>query len=110
MAFTGVPTKAKKEKRGVCDDVTLVVVKNKEIAEHLVEENSNLTVAVHYALFTSRVLASTHFEPTSARMAFPCIDEPAFKANYSVRIRRGASHIALSNMPIVRCDICLYSH
>ncbi|XP_026787303.3 endoplasmic reticulum aminopeptidase 2 isoform X1 [Pangasianodon hypophthalmus] len=48
----------------------------------------------------TRVLASTHFEPTSARMAFPCFDEPIFKANYSVRIRRGASHIAISNMPI----------
>uniref|UniRef100_A0AAR2KT24 Aminopeptidase n=1 Tax=Pygocentrus nattereri TaxID=42514 RepID=A0AAR2KT24_PYGNA len=48
----------------------------------------------------TRVLASTHFEPTSARMAFPCFDEPNFKANYSVRIRRGPSHIALSNMPI----------
>ncbi|XP_036454683.1 endoplasmic reticulum aminopeptidase 2 isoform X2 [Colossoma macropomum] len=48
----------------------------------------------------TRVLASTHFEPTSARLAFPCFDEPIFKANYSVRIRRGPSHIALSNMPI----------
>ncbi|XP_072521294.1 endoplasmic reticulum aminopeptidase 2 [Salminus brasiliensis] len=48
----------------------------------------------------TRVLASTHFEPTSARMAFPCFDEPIFKANYSVRIRRGSSHIALSNMPV----------
>ncbi|KAK2911697.1 hypothetical protein QQF64_027515 [Cirrhinus molitorella] len=48
----------------------------------------------------TRVLASTHFEPTSARMALPCFDEPIFKANYSVRIRRGPSHIALSNMPL----------
>ncbi|KAJ8285501.1 hypothetical protein GJAV_G00027530 [Gymnothorax javanicus] len=48
----------------------------------------------------TRVLASTHFEPTSARMAFPCFDEPTFKANYSVKIRRGPAHIALSNMPI----------
>ncbi|XP_062873522.1 endoplasmic reticulum aminopeptidase 2 [Trichomycterus rosablanca] len=48
----------------------------------------------------TRVLASTHFEPTSARMAFPCFDEPIFKANYSVRIRREAAHITLSNMPI----------
>ncbi|KAK6494850.1 endoplasmic reticulum aminopeptidase 2-like isoform X1 [Huso huso] len=47
----------------------------------------------------TRVLASTHFEPTSARMAFPCFDEPVFKANYSVVIRRGDKHIALSNMP-----------
>ncbi|XP_030647271.1 endoplasmic reticulum aminopeptidase 2 [Chanos chanos] len=48
----------------------------------------------------TRFMASTHFEPTSARMAFPCFDEPIFKANYSIRIRRGPSHVALSNMPI----------
>lgn len=48
----------------------------------------------------SRTLASTHFEPTSARMAFPCFDEPSFKAYYSVTIRRSQQLIALSNMPI----------
>ncbi|KAF0880152.1 ERAP1 aminopeptidase, partial [Crocuta crocuta] len=48
-----------------------------------------------------RVLASTHFEPTTARMAFPCFDEPAFKANFSVKIRREPRHLALSNMPLV---------
>uniref|UniRef100_A0A3B4BC09 Aminopeptidase n=1 Tax=Periophthalmus magnuspinnatus TaxID=409849 RepID=A0A3B4BC09_9GOBI len=49
----------------------------------------------------TRVLASTHFEPTSARMAFPCFDEPSFKANFTVRIRRGPEFISLSNMPLV---------
>lgn len=48
----------------------------------------------------TRTLASTHFEPTSARMAFPCFDEPSFKANYSISIRRTPKHIALSNMPV----------
>uniref|UniRef100_A0AAQ5YVC0 Aminopeptidase n=1 Tax=Amphiprion ocellaris TaxID=80972 RepID=A0AAQ5YVC0_AMPOC len=49
----------------------------------------------------TRTLASTHFEPTSARMAFPCFDEPNFKANFSVRIRRSQEYISLSNMPVV---------
>lgn len=49
----------------------------------------------------TRVLASTHFEPTSARMAFPCFDEPGFKANFTVKIRRGPEFISLSNMPLV---------
>ncbi|KAM9391999.1 endoplasmic reticulum aminopeptidase 2-like [Pholidichthys leucotaenia] len=48
----------------------------------------------------TRTLASTHFEPTSARMAFPCFDEPSFKATFSVRIRRSPEHISLSNMPV----------
>uniref|UniRef100_A0A665WWV9 Aminopeptidase n=1 Tax=Echeneis naucrates TaxID=173247 RepID=A0A665WWV9_ECHNA len=54
----------------------------------------------------TRNLASTHFEPTSARMAFPCFDEPIFKANFSVRIRRSPEYISLSNMPVVSVRLC----
>uniref|UniRef100_A0AAX7T258 Aminopeptidase n=1 Tax=Astatotilapia calliptera TaxID=8154 RepID=A0AAX7T258_ASTCA len=53
----------------------------------------------------TRTLASTHFEPTSARMAFPCFDEPSFKANFSVRIRRRPEYISLSNMPIKTVEV-----
>lgn len=53
-----------------------------------------------YLLFF-RVLASTQFEATFARAAFPCFDEPAFKAKFTIRIIREPRHIAVSNMPIV---------
>ncbi|XP_075864317.1 endoplasmic reticulum aminopeptidase 2 isoform X1 [Microcebus murinus] len=49
-----------------------------------------------------RIIAVTDFEPTEARMAFPCFDEPLFKANFSIKIRRESRHIALSNMPKVK--------
>ncbi|XP_069748190.1 endoplasmic reticulum aminopeptidase 1-like isoform X2 [Narcine bancroftii] len=48
-----------------------------------------------------RVLASTQFEPTAARMAFPCFDEPVFKAKFTIKIQREPRHITLSNMPII---------
>ncbi|KAF7200727.1 endoplasmic reticulum aminopeptidase 1b [Nothobranchius furzeri] len=49
-----------------------------------------------------RTLASTQFEATFARGAFPCFDEPAFKANFTVQIIREPRHIAVSNMPKVK--------
>uniref|UniRef100_A0A8C6B248 Aminopeptidase n=1 Tax=Monodon monoceros TaxID=40151 RepID=A0A8C6B248_MONMO len=49
----------------------------------------------------TRTIAVTDFEPTQARMAFPCFDEPLFKANFSIKIRRESRHVALSNMPKV---------
>ncbi|GAB0087435.1 hypothetical protein DMENIID0001_017360 [Sergentomyia squamirostris] len=46
-------------------------------------------------------IASSKFQPTYARQAFPCFDEPEFKATYTISLVRPSTngYVALSNMP-----------
>ncbi|KAI0674766.1 hypothetical protein C8Q78DRAFT_498501 [Trametes maxima] len=45
------------------------------------------------------VYSLTQFQPTSARKAFPCWDEPALKATFAITMISLAGGVNLSNMP-----------
>ncbi|KAJ3241347.1 hypothetical protein HDU81_000911 [Chytriomyces hyalinus] len=48
-----------------------------------------------------KFISATHFEPLSARRAFPCFDEPAFKSEFSVVIAAPKGNTVVSNTRVV---------
>jgi aminopeptidase N len=48
----------------------------------------------------SRVMATTQFEATNARRAFPCMDEPALKATFQLTVTIPAHLQCISNTPM----------
>lgn len=48
----------------------------------------------------TQYMGVTQFEATSCRMAFPCWDEPAVKATFSIKLKVPTGLVALSNMPV----------
>uniref|UniRef100_A0A2A4K4W2 Aminopeptidase n=1 Tax=Heliothis virescens TaxID=7102 RepID=A0A2A4K4W2_HELVI len=48
--------------------------------------------------------AVSRFWLTHARSAFPCLDEPHFRASFKITIVRDRFHVSLTNMPIVATE------
>jgi tricorn protease interacting factor F2/3 len=65
-------------------------------------DDNNGFYDVNYALEngTRRTMAQTQFEAAHAREAFPCMDEPRFKAQYEISLNVHDSFIALSNTQV----------
>lgn len=47
----------------------------------------------------------TQFQATSARKAFPCLDEPLYKATFNVSLQHRSHMVALNNMPNISYEV-----
>jgi hypothetical protein len=74
---------------------TLKIEFNRQLEEKL--EGFYLSSYVDLASNRRRYLATTHFEPTFARSAFPCFDEPAFKATFALKLVHEPQHEVFFN-------------
>ena len=60
------------------------------------EYNKGMT-GFYKSNYDGKPIYSTYFEPTYARRAFPCFDQPDMKATFSISINADPEDVVLSN-------------
>ncbi len=68
-----------------------------------IEFNSKVSdnfTGFYKASYGDGYILTTHLEAVQARKVFPCLDHPAYKAVFKVRVRTDANLSVISNMPI----------
>jgi tricorn protease interacting factor F2/3 len=68
-----------------------------------IEFNSKISdnfTGFYKASYGDGYILSTHLEAVQARKVFPCLDHPAYKAAFRVKVRTDANLLVISNMPI----------
>lgn len=60
---------------------------------------SDKLVGLYKAAYDGGYVASTQFEAVSARRLLPCLDHPAYKADFKVTVRTDSDTSVISNMP-----------
>ena len=55
---------------------------------------------IYRAPYDSTHIVTTHFEAAQARRMFPCVDQPAAKAEFKLAVRINQDLTAISNMPV----------
>jgi aminopeptidase N len=77
-----------------------------KISINYVTQLTNDNKGFYYDVYEDRTselveyYAATQFQITGARQVFPCLDEPALKARFAIKLGRSKDMSTISNMPI----------
>ncbi|CAH2274213.1 aminopeptidase N [Pelobates cultripes] len=127
LNFTTNPKAILRDSSG--NALTVSKIEEVSLTQYLVLHVANpLEVGKHYSLYTefvgeladdlagfyrseyvedgeTKIIATTQMQAPDARKAFPCFDEPAMKATFSITIIHKPDYVALSNMNPITAQV-----